>query len=92
MIRCCNATCNTQWFHLECVSLSKDDVAEDEDWWCSKSCEDSGDYIYCTCQKSTAENDAMVQCHLGPNCTKHEWYHPSCLLSSAAKLPGMKTV
>ena len=86
MIRCCSSTCSVQWYHCQCIGLEVVDSVED--WWCSDSCEASGNYIYCVCHKSTSENSVMVQCELGDDCEKDEWYHPSCLCVSPDSLPG----
>ena len=88
MVQCCSPCCDTNWFHHECVGFECDD--DDADWWCSPKCQNSGQYIYCICGKSTAENQSMVQCHLAKDCTKKEWYHPSCLCVSVESLPGKR--
>ena len=86
MIQCCNIKCDAQWFHKECVEFAADRLCDD--WWCSAACRTSGHYIYCVCHKSTNENDDMVQCELGQDCTKDEWYHPTCLCVDIEHLPG----
>ena len=88
MVQCCSSKCSLQWFHEECVEICV--AIDSEDWWCSEECRNSGFYIYCICQSSTAENGSMVQCELGSECRRHEWYHPSCLCLSAQQLPGTR--
>ena len=87
MIRCCNSACKVKWYHFTCIGMS--DVQQDDDWWCSDACERSGYYVYCTCGRSTTENDNMVQCELAGDCLRDEWYHPSCLCIQPDQLPGM---
>ena len=89
MVRCCNSKCSVQWYHYTCIGVTSMDVVND--WWCSDSCENSGNYVYCLCGKSTDENDCMVQCELGNDCLKSEWYHPSCLCMKSEDLPGLCT-
>ena len=86
MVRCCSLECSVQWYHYHCIGL--DSVDADEDWWCSDDCERSGSYVYCICNKSTSENNAMVQCDLQGECERNEWYHPSCICLTVSQLPG----
>ena len=86
MVQCCNSHCPVQWFHYDCIGIDETDAVED--WWCSDACEASGNYIYCSCHRSTPENSEMVQCELADGCRKYEWYHPSCLCVTTTQLPG----
>ncbi|XP_063967273.1 uncharacterized protein LOC135156975 [Lytechinus pictus] len=87
MVLCHAKTCEHAWFHLECVGLDKAPNSED-DWYCSKECENSGSYIYCFCHMKQPAGVNMVQCHLADQCKKYVWYHQDCVSTSTdAPLP-----
>nr|XP_054771136.1 uncharacterized protein LOC129279050 [Lytechinus pictus] len=87
MVLCCARTCKHGWFHLGCLGLDKAPDSED-DWYCSKKCENSASYIYCFCHTKQPVGVNMVQCHLVEQCKKYVWYHQDCVSTSTdAPLP-----
>ena len=77
MLQCSSSICNKQWLHLSCAGLAK---APEGDWFCSEDCKNEWGYIHCWCHERLGGE--MVECQLGSNCKKHQWYHMECLLPS----------
>lgn len=82
MVQCCGYQCPQSWFHLDCVQLP--DIP-DGDWYCSNTCQDRGDYIYCSCKtrRGFPEDNEMLRCELGDDCRHHEKYHRACMQGGA---------
>ena len=92
MMRCTNTNCEPGRFHYRCAGLSEEDSPDMNDWFCSKECEESQDYVYCICHKHTEEDSELIQCDLEARCFKSEWYQPSCISKNPQSLPGMHNI
>ena len=76
LVRCCAATCSREWIHFACADPPLTTKPEG-DWYCSRECETGDSSIYCICKKKGS--GMMIQCSKEEQCTRHEWYHCSCI-------------
>lgn len=86
MVQCCSNLCKRSWFHLDCVDLEE---SPEGDWFCSEDCRASGAYIYCLCHRRRGNEDQqMISCLRGENCSRHEKYHRHCIRAGPETLRG----
>ena len=86
MVMCVSPSCDKTWFHYSCIGL--DGAPDpDDDVFCSDACRQSGDYIYCYCQRRNQQL-VMVQCAREDTCLRYEWYHHACLDVKEEHIPG----
>ena len=88
MVQCCNVYCSRSWYHLCCLNPPLQ-AAPEGLWFCSDECMSSGGLVYCVCkEKRGREDDHMIRCALKSDCTRHEYYHLSCIGIRKKDIPG----
>ena len=77
MIECGNIGCKRgRWFHPKCLTL---DVCpgEDDEWFCSEECENSGSSAWCVCRQKRDEQ--LMACAAKDDCIRGRYFHPTCV-------------
>lgn len=88
MVRCGARDCRgspSGFFHVSCAG------GESIDYFCSRRCRRSKEYVYCVCHRKRGTEEQMLSCELGKDCEGDEWYHIECLQEmgvNADNLPG----
>ena len=74
MIYCANPKWTPGGFHYRCAGLSRENSPDRNDWYCSRECEESQEYVYCICYQHTEECSQIIQCATEVQCLKSEWF------------------
>ena len=87
MVRCSNQDCHLgvcAWFHTACLGLSDNIPLDDEDWWCSLDCKNTGTSSMCTCK--TVKDETVIICG-NADCQMGIKFHLGCVKLTEA--PGI---
>ena len=79
MVQCCSSNCPVGWYHLTCLDPPLEEVPQGL-WYCCDDCATDVGLVYCSCRKKKGlEDERMIRCARGDQCTGNERYHLSCL-------------